>query len=181
MSGGTPIVRTTRARAPKQRPDGAQLFTGRSDVVEAWHARARRQRAGARAALLVMIALATLGTIAEAVPIGVGLGVTAAAAVLYPLSLLITGARAAQKPFEVYEDGVWATEDRRFLAYRRFVEWPDILRAEAHELLPGRYLVKLTAIDGSALSSIPGEVPREAVETIDLRTHGLLGIVRRDE
>jgi hypothetical protein len=180
MTGGTPVVRTTPGRLPKQRPDGAELFTGRSDVVEAWHARARRQRAGARSAVLVAIVLAVLGTLAEAVPIGLGLSVTAAAAALYPLSLLVTGARAAQRPFEVYEDGVWATEDRRFLAYRRFVEWPDMLRAEAHELLPGRFLVKLTAIDGSTMSSIPGEVPREAVETIDLRTHGLVGIVQRD-
>ncbi len=171
MVRGTPIVRD---RLPPvkvaQGPAGPPLFSGEAKVVDAWNQRARGQARAARGGALglgVAAAGVALAGLAPAVAVLATLG---AVAVAYPVLALDAASRAAQKPLEVFEEGLRATERRRFLRFRRFVVWAQVAHGEARERGPGRFQLTLTMVDGTTLESVPGELGREAVEYIHSRT-----------
>jgi hypothetical protein len=119
---------------------------------------------------ILLIVVAFIGIVALAAGLTTGLLTIiniAIAAVFYPLVLVVTGAQAAQKAFEVHEEGVWGTRRQGLLLFRRFVRWPEIARGEARLLLLGRTHLKLLLLDGSVVFSIPGELSPEAIHYID--------------
>jgi hypothetical protein len=145
-------------------PEGPPLHPGSPQVVEAWNARARREVKTARALTMAAVALALVSAAAGALPSAAALAVAAAGAVLLPLAVVAGGSRAGQKPFDVFERGVHATERRRLLRFRRFAPFDEIVSGRAREAAPGRFAVTLTLIDGTTLDSVPGEVSAEAVD-----------------
>jgi hypothetical protein len=112
-------------------------------------------------------ALGALAAVADLLPVSAGLACTAAAAVVYPLIAVVGGSRAAQTAFEVHEAGVWGTERRRLLRFRRFAYWTDLTVGRAREVAPGKYHLEVALLGGTVLSSIPGELNREAVEYVN--------------
>jgi hypothetical protein len=144
-------------------PSGPPLFQGDGEVVGAWHARARRDRLTFRLSLVTFVFLGVASAAAEIIPYSAALLILAAAAALYPIALVETGGRMAQRPTEVYEEGVVMTERRPFLRFRRFATWPDIALGNAREVRPGRFHLALTLIDGTTLASIPGELSPQAL------------------
>lgn len=165
--GGSPVVGKLPRHPVRPPTEGSPLFIGDRAVVDAWQVRARREARVARSSTLAVAALAVIATVGDVLPALLGLGLVGTAAALYPLLLVSAGSRAAQRPFEVHETGVWATERRRLLRFRRFVGWTDIGVGRAMELAPGRFHLELLLLDGSVLSSVPGELSAEAVEYID--------------
>ena len=168
--GGTPVVRAMKKEPAIPPPSGPPLYAGDPKVLEDWHHRARRDRAMFRVLTFgaVIIGGALMGS--DLSWGGWGLLLIAVGLVLYPLSIVDTQSRTAQKPFEIFEEGVWATERRPFLRFRRFARWPDIVNGEARQLRPGKVHLTLSLLDGSVVSSIPGELSPEAVEYVHART-----------
>jgi hypothetical protein len=167
--GGTPLVRKLPAQAAARPPDGEPLYAGDRTVVLAWQARARRERRMGRVAAVSAAVLAAVATSAEVVPSVAALAAIAGAAALYPLHSVATGSRAAQRAFEVHESGVWGTQRRQLLRFRRFVRWQDFAHATARQVAPGRFHLEVHLLSGAVLSSIPGELSREAVDFVHER------------
>lgn len=168
--GGTPLVRRL-PRTEARPPEGATpLYIGDRSVVAAWQARARREQRVGRASMLSVAALGAIATVGDVLPAAAGLALIGAGALLYPLLVVRSGSRAAQRPFEVHEAGIWGTERRRLLRFRRFVGWTDIGIGRALEVAPGRFHLEVQLLDGSVLSSVPGELSAEAVEFVNERT-----------
>ena len=171
MGRGTPIVRD-RLPALKvpEGPKGPLLYSGDSKIVEAWNLRARGQARAARGAALglsVAVGGAALGGLAPPV---LALATLGGVALGYPILALEAASRAAQKPFEVFEEGLRATERHRLLRFRRFVVWAQVAHGQACERAPGRFQLRLTMLDGTVLESVPGELGRETIEYVHSRT-----------
>lgn len=167
--GGTPVVRKAPPERPQPLPDGPPVYTGDPGVVEAWRARARREERLARAGTLGIAVVGAIAAAGGVAPPIIAFAALAGAALLYPLLVVVTGSRAAQRGFEVHATGVWGTERRRLLRFRRFAPWTDLTMGEAREVAPGRFHLQVGLLGGSVLSSIPGELSREAVDYINER------------
>lgn len=171
MGRGTPIVRD---RVPLERapagPKGPLLFSGDAKVVEAWNFRARSQARATRGGALGLAVAGAGAAVAGLVPPVVVLAGLGAVALAYPIMALEAASRAAQKPWEVYEEGLRATERRRLLRFGRFVIWSQVAHGEASERAPGRFHLTLWMVDGTTLESVPGELGRQAIEYVHSHT-----------
>ncbi len=121
----------------------------------------------ARVGTLGAVGLGLVAVVGEVASPIVGFTVLAGGAVLYPLLVVAVGSRVGQRAFEVHEAGVWGTERRRLLRFRRFAHWTDLTFGEAREVRAGRFHLEVKLLSGAVLSSIPGELSREAVDYIN--------------
>jgi hypothetical protein len=164
------VVRNLPLTFDRRVPAAPPLHPGNPRVVEAWNRKAKSDLRTLRLVVFTLAAMAVAGAVAEVLPAVLAVLALGAVAVAYPLALVSAGGRAAQKPFDIFEEGAHGTERRNLLRFRRFAPFPEIVRGEAREAAAGKFHVVLTLIDGTTIESVPGEVSPEGVRFLVERT-----------